>query len=98
MIISKITEPLKEICCGAMSSYALTIDGSLYSWGANDQGQLGYVSSNNIKTPQKVKFDQQISQITAGETHAALVNIKNTCFTWGSNHKGQLGHKIQGVG
>jgi alpha-tubulin suppressor-like RCC1 family protein len=38
MIISKITEPLKEICCGAWSSYALTIDGSLYSWGANDQG------------------------------------------------------------
>ena len=34
-------EFIKEVCCGYAHTLAITINGNVYSWGNNQQGQLG---------------------------------------------------------
>ncbi len=50
-----IKDPL-QLACGGECSYALTKVGSLYSWGRNDCGQLGFVSVN-VFSPTQVALD-----------------------------------------
>ena len=86
-LISQITDPI-QVCCGAESSYALAQDGALFSWGCNEQAQLGY-KSVNVFAPRKVPFNKAISSISVGDTHCAVIaSTSDLVFTWGSNSMG----------
>ena len=54
-LISMIKDPL-QLACGGECSYALTKVGSVYSWGRNDCGQLGFISVN-VFSPTQVPLD-----------------------------------------
>lgn len=41
MQIALKNEIIKEVCCGYAHTLALNQAGFLFSWGDNDQGQLG---------------------------------------------------------
>ena len=91
-MITQTCEP-HLIECGADSSYAVTQDGSLYAWGQNDCGQLGFFSDEScVYAPTKVLFSSKVAQISAGRQHAALVCDQGNVYTCGSNAYGQLGH------
>ena len=57
-------------------------DGSIYSWGFNEKGQLGIGNNQNQSIPQKVKTTlSQIISITCGDDHSAvLTSIKYNNF------------------
>jgi alpha-tubulin suppressor-like RCC1 family protein len=71
---------------------AIKTDGTLWSWGQNNQGQLGIGNNNcNYSSPKQVgaltnwKFVSQTGQdITAVKTDGTL-------WAWGQNNYGQLG-------
>uniref|UniRef100_A0A0D9VW39 Uncharacterized protein n=1 Tax=Leersia perrieri TaxID=77586 RepID=A0A0D9VW39_9ORYZ len=44
-----------DVACGREHTAAVASDGSLYTWGANDFGQLGDGTEESAKEPQKVK-------------------------------------------
>lgn len=77
----------------------VTNTGSVFSWGENEYGQLGY---NTPKKSKGVNFDAKprkiellakefIIDVACGEHHSlVLTNTKNV-FLWGSNKYSQLG-------
>ena len=63
---------VEAIAAGSVHSLALKVDGSVWAWGANDQGQLGNgtkaLGGNTlgINTPLKVKDLGGVKLIAAG--------------------------------
>ena len=63
-------------------------DGSLYTWGANKEGQLGDGTNTNKNTP--VKIGTGYTAIAAGWFHSLALK-GNALYAWGDNKYGQLG-------
>ena len=64
-----------------------------FSWGYNDNGQLGLGNDNEQTTPQKIEFFKnpfEILNFQCGFNHN-LCLTKNGLFSWGNNDYGQIG-------
>lgn len=82
------SQPLaKRAFCAALLS-----DGTVWTWGANLNGQLGDGSTvRERNTPAQVAGLSGIVQIAAGDAHLAALKDDGTVWTWGANAHGQLG-------
>lgn len=76
---------------GDLHSAALKSDGSLWSWGRNDSGQLGDGTTSQRSTPVKVGVASDWVDVQAGGSHSVGVRSNGTILGWGSNVYGQLG-------
>lgn len=84
--------PVVEISASGDSSMALALNGSLYGWGLNANGQLGiepweYDSSR----PKAVADLSNVVSISTGGSHSVAVDAQGNVHAWGYNNKGQLG-------
>lgn len=70
-------------------SFIVKEDGSLWSFGANTEGQLGDGTKIDRKTPVKI-MDDVIMPI-AGWNFGMAIKKDNSLWTWGGNTYGQLG-------
>jgi len=76
-------------CSSEGHTLALTTDGRLYSWGLNNNGQLGDGSKSNRKTPMQIT--DGIESIRTGDYYSMALRSDGRLYTWGSNNYGQLG-------
>ncbi|PJJ54726.1 RCC1 domain-containing protein [Hymenobacter chitinivorans] len=89
---------------GSVATYytmALRADGSLWSWGINRDGQLGYPTTTEISpTPQEVKILAATgprtvwTQVTAGANTAFALRSDGSLWAWGTNY-GRYGNGNQ---
>ena len=70
-------------------SLALKTDGSLWSWGRNNKGQLGDGTTENKTTP--VQVGSGYTAIAAGSAYSLAVKTDGTLWAWGGNFIGELG-------
>jgi len=83
--------------CGASGglgefSMVLKQDGTIWSFGRNDNGQLGIGSlGGNTPTPVQVVGLSSAKAIACGDHHAAALLSDGSVWTWGSNGSGELG-------
>ena len=75
--------------CGFAHCLLLTTNGDLYSWGHNNQGQLGNGSLGNSSIPTKI--GENYTQISAGLNHSLGLKSNGDLYAWGWNYYGQLG-------
>ena len=82
-----------QVFCGVLYVVALKTDGTLWSWGANNFGQLGDNTRIHRSSPvQTIAYGTNWSQITLGGSyHTAAVKVDGTLWTWGRNNFGQIG-------
>jgi alpha-tubulin suppressor-like RCC1 family protein len=87
-----------QIAAGADHNLALTADGRVYSWGANQEGQLGNGSSfpQTSTSPLAVSGSgliagQTVIAIAAGTSHSLALTSDGKVYAWGSSRAGQLG-------
>ena len=93
-----------DVSCQQEHVVALARDGSVYTWGKADQGQLGigplpkidfqrYESSATTYLPFPVRVPDLIgvSAISAGRYHSLALMKDGTVRAWGANELGQLG-------
>uniref|UniRef100_A0A667Y1W2 HECT and RLD domain containing E3 ubiquitin protein ligase 4 n=1 Tax=Myripristis murdjan TaxID=586833 RepID=A0A667Y1W2_9TELE len=84
----------KKVCdvgCGRRHTAFLIEDGTVYTCGCNDLGQLGHEKSRK-KPEQVVALDAQIIvAVSCGEAHTLALNDKGQVFSWGLGSDGQLG-------
>ena len=67
-------------------------DGTLWTWGANDFGQLGINDITNRSSPvQTVSGGTNWKQLAAGSTYCVSIKTDGTLWAWGRNDVGQLG-------
>lgn len=90
-----IPEDIVSVAAGHYHSLALDRNGNIWSWGSNDQGQLGLGANvGRIWEPRLVTAirDTVISEIAAGASHSLAVSKNGELFTWGEGDSGRLGH------
>jgi alpha-tubulin suppressor-like RCC1 family protein len=82
----------KQVAGGASYTTAVKTDGTLWTWGINDSGQLGTgntVSRSSPTTP--TGGGTNWKQVAGGSNHAAAVKTDGTLWAWGNNGSGRLG-------
>ena len=65
--------------------------GTLWSWGANDAGQLGDGTTTNRPSPVQVGKAGGYVALAGGGAHSLAVKSDGTLWSWGLNDRGQLG-------
>jgi len=91
-----------QIAAGYDFSLALKDDGTVWSWGSNEYGQLGIGKPNPphgyVTMPVQVKGVPMMKAIAAGGGHSVALGADGTVWTWGANKYGQLGPQTSTVG
>ena len=82
----------KIVGAGGLHAAAIKTDGTLWSWGGGNQGQLGNNSSINQSSPvQTVSATTDWKQVSAGRYHTVATKTNGTLWMWGSGAAGRLG-------
>ena len=89
------------VAAGDSHSMALKSDGSVWTWGRNNYGQIGNAASGddmNETTPVQVKgvngngYLAGIVDIAIGYNHSMALKTDGTVWAWGRNARGELGN------
>jgi len=80
-----------NITCGRYNSLAVKTDGTLWSWGYNNNGQLGLNNTTSYSSPKQVGALTTWLNIGAGQYHVLATKTDGTLWSWGANGNGQLG-------
>jgi alpha-tubulin suppressor-like RCC1 family protein len=88
---------IKSIECGDYFTLALAEDGSVYTWGHNNYGQLGLGKISQqlkVNKPTRVNLgNKKVKQLFAGEDHSACITEDGEGYIWGYGLDGRLGNK-----
>ena len=79
------------VAAGRNHLVVLKEDGTVWTWGKNNYGQLGIGSYTISEIPQQVQTISNIVEIDAGENHTIARTESGDVYTWGSNSDGCLG-------
>lgn len=84
------------VAAGYKHNLVLTDDGSVWAFGANDQGQLGNGTNRASSTPVSVDFSAandigHIVQVVAGANSSYALDDKGQVWGWGSDAYANLG-------
>jgi alpha-tubulin suppressor-like RCC1 family protein/subtilisin family serine protease len=81
-----------DLASGMYHSLAVNEDGTVWSWGSNENGRLGDGTSSNRLTPVKVYDLTNIKSVAAGYNHSLALTNDGIVFAWGYGGYGQLGN------
>ena len=79
------------IAAGAHHSLAITGDGALWVWGANDKGQLGDGTTIATCAPVKLNLIANAIAVAGGGAHTLALTQSGALYAWGANARGQVG-------
>ena len=95
--VSALPSAAVQIAAGKESSYAMLVDGSVWAWGRNAQGQLGAGTSTARLSPVRIEGygADTAMRLPPGGTNAVtmfVVAADGTAMGSGRNWDGQLGN------
>ena len=81
-----------EIAGGAAHACALSDDGDVWCWGANNLGQagLGTVGAA-VRTPSRIASQRRYIAVAAGAMHTCAITTDHALDCWGFDASGELG-------
>ena len=86
-----------QVACGGAHSFAVSSEGTAYSWGRGDTGALGLGTTDHQSLPRLVRTQPSIliNQVSCGARHTAFIGItpdsKGLLLMCGAGEAGQLG-------
>ncbi len=88
---------VKAVAAGGGFNLAVGKDGTVWSWGDNNNGQLGNISTASSFTPVQVMKSPGVPltgmvQVAAGIQHVLARDSVGNVWAWGYNFFGQLGN------
>ena len=84
----------QTVSLGNGHTAAIKEDGSLWTWGWNEYGQLGLGTTGDRSNP--VKIMDGVASVSLGVGHSAAIKEDGSLWTWGRNEYGQLGDGATG--
>lgn len=79
-----------DIGAGYYHSFAIDKEGRLYTWGLNDDWQLGNGTTTSSELPIRLSLSN-VLMAAGGEDHSLALCADGTVWAWGENENGQLG-------
>ena len=79
------------VSAGDYHSMAFKIDGTVWAWGANGDGQLGEGTKEDKFTAVQVSGLTNVISIAAAKYYSLALKDNGTVWSWGDNANGQLG-------
>ena len=76
---------------GGGNNYNVKSDGTLWSMGGNNKGQLGIGNNTNQSSPIQIGSGTDWSDVESSSYWALALKTDGTLWSWGDNRKGQLG-------
>ena len=87
-----IMSDVAYVAAGGLHSLAVKTDGSLWTWGYNNYGQLGNGTEIYSLKPHKIMDD--VISVAAGYYHSLALKADGSLFSFGEGGSGQLGNGI----
>ena len=81
---------IKIISCGEYFTICVDNEGSMWSFGRNNYGQLGTGNKKNYNTPQKIPNIPPIQSVSCGFEHTLMITNDLNLWSVGRNTFGQL--------
>ncbi|MBI1910128.1 MAG: Ig-like domain-containing protein [Deltaproteobacteria bacterium] len=90
---------VKKVVAGGWHTVALKEDGTVWTWGQNQTGQLGRTATaaEPGSRPALVAGLNNVVDIAAGTSFTLALRGDGTVWSWGFNNRGQLGRQTGGV-
>ena len=86
-----------SVAAGGDHTCALTSDGGVLCWGANDSGQLGNgLLENQLMPVPAAGMSSGVVQVAVGYAHSCALTAFGAVHCWGGNAFGQLGDGTTG--
>ena len=75
-----------RVACGGQHTLLLTTFGKVFSFGCDDDGQLGQIGRKDVKVPRELDtLTSPMTDISAGDAHSVAVNTHtNEVYYWGT--------------
>ena len=89
--LSHLGVSVSDIAQGDYHGIARNSDGTAWTWGRNNQGQLGDGTTTLRCAPIPVSDVSAVETVGAGATHTFVTTQEGWVWGWGSNEEGQLG-------
>ena len=87
-----------KVFAGCCHTIGIKIDGTLWTWGNNDTGQLGDGTTSQRSVPTQLLIGGKWICAAGGKNFTVAIKDDNTLWTWGDNEYGQLGSGTYGYG
>lgn len=85
------TSTWSKVQAGYNHVLAIKKDGTLWSWGVNNKGQLGIGSTTDSREPVQVGSDSNWADISCADRTSYAIKTNGTLWAWGNNAAYQLG-------
>ena len=90
-----------QVCCGGMHTVCLSSSGDVYTFGCNDEGALGRITTEegSETVPGRVDVSGTVVQVSAGDSHSAALCQDGRLFIWGNfrDANGSIGLTEAGI-
>ena len=92
-VTTNINNDVKELSCGNAHTFIIKNDGSIWSCGLNNYGQLGLGDTTQRTTFTQVttNINNDIKQVACGGNHTFILKTDGSVWSCGYNGYGQLG-------
>ncbi|MCL2680698.1 MAG: hypothetical protein FWF11_04400, partial [Coriobacteriia bacterium] len=81
-----------QVSAGWEHSLAIRADGTLWAWGANDNGRTGRgITTGNTLVPTQVGTATNWLSVSSGQHHSLGIRSDGTLWAWGNNTSGATG-------
>lgn len=104
IVVEGLPGTVVGVAAASKTAYAILENGDVWSWGANEHGELGNgtvagkKSSTNltpwVAVPAKILGLSNIAHVEGGREHAAAVNTSGELFMWGGDQNAAIGDNI----
>lgn len=84
---------IRSVFCGGNHSILIDTESNAFTFGDNDNGQLGLGDKKDRKSPTLIQNFDDISSASGGTEHSAFLNYSGELFVCGSNKSFQIGKK-----
>jgi alpha-tubulin suppressor-like RCC1 family protein len=96
--VTQVTDfsEIVAVAAGRYHSVALKkSDGTVWSWGGNEYGQLGDETKTDRLTPVQVTDLSGVEAVAAGYLYTVALESSGAVYAWGRNYFGQLGDETK---
>lgn len=90
-VITGNNDTWKAISAGGTHTLAIKTNGTLWTWGGNDLGQLGNGNNSDVFFPAQIGNDTDWTAISSGDRHTMALKANGTLWVCGYDSNGPLG-------